>query len=197
MQPPDQHRRQGHSRVEVSSAAKERGTSPGACPQDRAPLEGLEHWAGATNAFLVLPARRCCRKSTIQPFPFSAGTASKQQHLSAGHPAPPAEVGQELLWDRLRDKLWGWVSRAPRVLPGAARGGAGKRGLSQRRRVLQAVEHTSALPKALLQGGHTTAPLLARALPVAAAQPGHHQSKDLGGKVLPHYIPAAGGEERG
>lgn len=171
MQPPDQHRRQGHSRVEVSSAAKERGTSPGACPQDRAPLEGLEHWAGATNAFLVLPARRCCRKSRIQPFPFSAGTASKQQHLSAGHPAPPAEVGQELLWGRLRDKLWGWVSRAPRVLPGAARGeevspsGAG---------CCRLWSTPQPCPRPCYRGGHTTAPLLARALPVAAAQPGHH-----------------------
>lgn len=78
----------------MSSAARERGASARGSPPGWGSLLGAQvlhsPWTGATNAFSVLP-RRCyaLQKSKIQPCPFSAVTAPKQQHLHAGYPIAP------------------------------------------------------------------------------------------------------------
>lgn len=174
----------------MSSAAKERRASPGVCPLGKAPLAGLEHWAGATNAFSVLPVRRCCRTSRIRPFPFSAGTAFKQQHLSAGHPAPPAEAGQELLWGRLRDRLWGWVSR---LLPGRKVQGEEISGCCRLWTTPQLCPRPCYRGVTPLPPSRQELCLWQQCSPATSTL----RSKGLVEKVLPRYIPAAGGEERG
>lgn len=69
---------------------------------------------------------------------------------------PRGWQGQELPRCSLRDGVWDWVSGYPQGIPGGAR----RRGLSWRRRVLQAAECTKALPESLVcvWGGHTAAP---------------------------------------
>lgn len=75
-----------------------RGSPPGwGSPPTTGFPPGALHspWAGAANASSVLPVRRCyaLQKSRIRPFPFSAVTASKQEHLHAGVPNPSYGAG--------------------------------------------------------------------------------------------------------
>lgn len=86
---------------------------------------------------------------------------------------PRGWQGQELPRCSLRDGVWDWVSGYPQGIPGGAR----RRGLSWRRRVLQAAECTKALPESLVcvWGVTPLPPPPARTSPVAAAQPGHQR----------------------
>lgn len=117
-------------------------------------------WAGAANAFSVLAVRSCyaLQESRIWPFPFSAVTALKQHHLHTGYPTPPtvlAGAGAAVVqFEGQGLGLGFWrPPHASRSCHSTARGGAGRRGLPWHCRVLQAVECTAALPKALVQGG--------------------------------------------
>ena len=138
-------------------------------------------WAGATNAFSVLPVRRCyaLQKSRIQPFPFSAVTASKQQHLCAGYPTPPTVLaGAGAALAQFQGQGLGLGLQKP---PGASRscqGRCGEKGSAPG--VAGCCRLWSTMkpcPRPRCSGGYTAAPPApARALPAAAAQPGHQHS---------------------
>lgn len=71
VQPANQPHSQGHSRVEVASAAKERGTLVKGLSLEGSLLGAqAPHllWAGATNAFCVLFMRKCCRRTESSHF---------------------------------------------------------------------------------------------------------------------------------